>query len=127
MTSNAIATAELSVGVLLVSRPQELAHRMKILQAAEAQFDPLLFDETAACEYGLLLTAVVASGRNPHLRTADLMIACVAIANQPPLYTCNPKNFKAWIICSQRFRSLDHSGTAPETCFRSQECRTAAG
>ncbi|WP_066935141.1 type II toxin-antitoxin system VapC family toxin [Microtetraspora fusca] len=94
MMISAITTAELSVGVLVASGPQELAQRMKILQAAEAEFDPLPFDETAAREYGQLWTAVISSGRNPRPRTADLMIACVAIANRLPLYTCNPKDFK---------------------------------
>ncbi|MFI7447984.1 type II toxin-antitoxin system VapC family toxin [Nonomuraea sp. NPDC049714] len=90
---SAITTAELSAGVLVASGPQQLAQRMKILQTAEAEFDPLPFDETAAREYGQLWTAVIASGRKPRPRTADLMIACVAIANQLPLYTCNPKDF----------------------------------
>ncbi|MGV9534731.1 PIN domain-containing protein [Streptosporangium sandarakinum] len=94
MLVSAITTAELSVGVLVASGPQELAQRMKILQAAEAEFDPLPFDDTAAREYGQLWTAVIASGRKPRPRTADLMIACVAIANRLPLYTCNPKDFK---------------------------------
>ncbi|GII88144.1 hypothetical protein Ssi03_61340 [Sphaerisporangium siamense] len=94
MMISSITTAELSVGVLVASGPQELAQRMKVLQAAEAEFDPLPFDETAAREYGQLWTAVMASGRNPRPRTADLMIACVAIANRLPLYTCNPKDFK---------------------------------
>jgi predicted nucleic acid-binding protein len=98
MMISAITTAELSVGVLVTNGPQELAHRMKILQTVEAEFDPLPFDDTAAREYGQLWTAVVTSGRKPRPRTADLMIACVAIANRLPLYTCNPKDFK----------SLDH-------------------
>lgn len=94
MMISAITTAELSVGVLAATGPQELAQRMKILQAAEAEFDPLPFDDTAAREYGQLWTAVISSGRKPRPRTADLMIACVAIANRLPLYTCNPKDFK---------------------------------
>ncbi|MER5998810.1 type II toxin-antitoxin system VapC family toxin [Nonomuraea angiospora] len=94
MMISAITTAELSVGVLVATGAQELAQRMKILQTAEAEFDPLPFDDTAAREYGQLLTAVIASGRKPRPRTADLMIACVAIANRLPLYTCNPKDFK---------------------------------
>jgi predicted nucleic acid-binding protein len=95
---SAITTAELSVGVLVATGPRELAQRMKILQTAEAEFDPLPFDEAAAREYGQIWTAVIASGRKPRPRTADLMIACVAIANRLPLYTCNPKDF----------RGLDH-------------------
>ncbi|MEU7829711.1 MULTISPECIES: type II toxin-antitoxin system VapC family toxin [unclassified Nonomuraea] len=94
MMISAITTAELSVGVLAATGPQELAQRMKILQTAEAEFDPLPFDDTAAREYGQLWTAVIASGRKPRPRTADLMIACVAIANRLPLYTCNPRDFK---------------------------------
>ncbi|MER6948317.1 type II toxin-antitoxin system VapC family toxin [Nonomuraea sp. NPDC000554] len=94
MMISAITTAELSVGVLVATGPQELAQRMKILQTVEAEFDPLPFDDTAAREYGQLWTAVIASGRKPRPRTADLMIACVAIANRLPLYTCNPKDFK---------------------------------
>ncbi|MEU1877941.1 type II toxin-antitoxin system VapC family toxin [Streptosporangium sp. NPDC020072] len=94
MLISAITTAELSVGVLVATEPQELAQRMKILQTVEAEFDPLPFGDAAAREYGQLWTAVVASGRKPRPRTADLMIACVAIANQLPLYTCNPKDFK---------------------------------
>ncbi|MBB2909767.1 hypothetical protein FHS43_001013 [Streptosporangium becharense] len=94
MMISAITTAELSVGVLVASGPQELAQRMKILQTVEAEFDPLPFDDAAAREYGRLWTAVMASGRKPRPRTADLMIACVAIANRLPLYTCNPKDFK---------------------------------
>ncbi|SDM11651.1 type II toxin-antitoxin system VapC family toxin [Nonomuraea jiangxiensis] len=94
MMISAITTAELSVGALVASSPQELAQRMKILQTTEAEFDPLPFDDTAAREYGQLWTAVVASGRKPRPRTADLMIACVAVANRLPLYTCNPKDFK---------------------------------
>jgi predicted nucleic acid-binding protein len=95
---SAITTAELSVGVLVATGPRELAQRMKILQTAEAEFDPLPFDEAAAREYGQIWTAVIASGRKPRPRTADLMIACVAIAHRLPLYTCNPKDF----------RGLDH-------------------
>ncbi|MEV1239134.1 type II toxin-antitoxin system VapC family toxin [Nonomuraea sp. NPDC049750] len=94
MMISAITTAELSVGVLVAAGPQELAQRMKILQTAEAEFDPLPFDDTAAREYGQLWTAVITSGRKPRPRTADLMIACVAIANRLPLYTCNPRDFK---------------------------------
>ncbi|MEV7013651.1 type II toxin-antitoxin system VapC family toxin [Streptosporangium sp. NPDC051022] len=94
MMISAITTAELSVGVLVATGPQELAQRMKILQTVEAEFDPLPFDDAAAREYGQLWTAIIASGRKPRPRTADLMIACVAVANRLPLYTCNPKDFK---------------------------------
>jgi predicted nucleic acid-binding protein len=94
MLISAITTAELSVGVLVATSPQELAQRMKILQGVEAEFDPLPFDDTTAREYGQLWISVIASGRKPRPRTADLMIACVAMANRLPLYTCNSGDFK---------------------------------
>lgn len=64
MMISAITTAELSVGVLVATGAQELARRMKILQTAEAEFDRLPFDDTAAREYGQLWTAVIASATN---------------------------------------------------------------
>ncbi|MGW4771412.1 cytotoxic translational repressor of toxin-antitoxin stability system, toxin of TAS system [Nocardia sp. NPDC004278] len=37
--------------------------------------------------------AVVAVGRKPRRRLADLMIASTAIANELPLFTINPNDF----------------------------------
>ncbi|MEV4115541.1 hypothetical protein [Nonomuraea sp. NPDC049695] len=62
------------VPLLVAAEAQVLAQRMKILQTAEGEFDPLPFDDTAAREYSQLWTAVIASGRKPHPRTADLTI-----------------------------------------------------
>lgn len=93
MAISAITLAELSVGPLTTSDPAELAARLKILQAAEAEFDALPFDDAAAREYGQVWAAVRTSTRNPRRRTADLMIASVAIANRLPLYTVNPRDF----------------------------------
>lgn len=85
--------AELSVGPLTTSDPTELAARLKILQATESEFEALPFDDVAAREYGQVWAAVRASDRRPRRRTADLMIASVAIAHGMPLFTVNPRDF----------------------------------
>lgn len=90
---SSITLAELSVGPLVTAEPAELAARLKILQGAEAEFDPLPFDAVAAREYGQVWAAVRTSGREPRRRTSDLMIASVAIAHDLPLYTVNPRDF----------------------------------
>ena len=51
------------------------------------------FDTEAARTFGLVSAAVVAAGRRPRRRIADLMIASIAVANQLALYTTNPGDF----------------------------------
>jgi predicted nucleic acid-binding protein len=41
----------------------------------------------------MVSAAVLASGRKPRRRLADLMIASIAIVNRIPLYTTNPDDF----------------------------------
>jgi hypothetical protein len=94
MAISSITLAELSVGPLVTAEPAELAARLKILQGAEAEFDPLPFDAVAAREYGQVWAAVGTAGREPRRRTSDLMIASVAIAHDLPLYTVNPRDFQ---------------------------------
>lgn len=67
---------------------------MARLQRVEATFDPLPFDAEAARQYGAIAAGVVAVGRKPRRREADLMIAAVAAANQLPLFTTNPDDFR---------------------------------
>lgn len=71
----------------------ERARRLDVLQRAEHEFDPLPFDAEAARIYGRVAAAVIAAGRTPRRRTADLMIASVAIAERLPLFTTNPDDF----------------------------------
>lgn len=47
---------------------------MAMLQYVEATFDPLPYDQDAARLYGQICAAVRAAGREPHKRSADLMI-----------------------------------------------------
>jgi predicted nucleic acid-binding protein len=71
----------------------ERGRRTAILQRTESEFDPLPFDAPAARIYGQLSGAVLAHGRTPRRRHADLQIAATAVANGLPLYTTNPGDY----------------------------------
>jgi predicted nucleic acid-binding protein len=101
MAISAITLAELSAGPHKVRRNEaaydehaERARRLDVLQRAENEFDPIPFDAEAARIYGRVCAAVISSGRKPRRRVADLMIAAIAIAENLPLYTTNPDDFK---------------------------------
>lgn len=89
----AVTLAELSVGPLVATSDEERAARQAHLQQAEADFEPLPFDAVAARAFGQVAAALRRSGRKPAARSYDAMIAAIAIANQLPLYTCNPGDF----------------------------------
>nr|MDT0656790.1 type II toxin-antitoxin system VapC family toxin [Micromonospora sp. DSM 115978] len=93
MSISAVTLAELSAGPHHTDDPAERARRMDVLQRAESEFDALPFDAEAARAFGRVVAAVLAAGRKPRARTADLMIASVAIGNRLPLYTTNPDDF----------------------------------
>lgn len=90
---SAVTLAELSAGPYHADDPAERARRVRVLQHAEATFDPLPFDAPAARAFGQVCAAVLAAGRTPRRRVADLMIASIALANRLPLYTTNPADF----------------------------------
>ena len=90
---SAITLAELSVGPLVASDEHERAARLAHLQQAEADFDPLPFDADAARAFGQVSASLRRSGRKTAARAYDAMIAAIAIANEMPLYTCNPADF----------------------------------
>lgn len=90
---SAITLAELSAGPHQTDDSVERAIRIRRLQDTEAAFEALPFDTQAARTYGLLVAAVVAAGRKPRGRTADIMIASIAVANRLPLYTTNVADF----------------------------------
>jgi predicted nucleic acid-binding protein len=101
MAISAITLAELSAGIHQVRADQgryeehaERALRMDVLQRAENEFDPIPFDVEAARIYGRICAAVVAAGRTPRRRVADLMIASIAVAEELPLFTTNPDDFR---------------------------------
>jgi predicted nucleic acid-binding protein len=90
---SSITLAELSVGPLVASSDAERAARLAHLQQAEADFDPLPFDADAARAFGQVASSLRRSGRKVAARAFDAMIAAVALANEMPLYTCNPADF----------------------------------
>lgn len=90
---SSITLAELSVGPLVATSDAERAARLAHLQQAEADFDPLPFDADAARAFGQVASSLRRSGRKAAARAFDAMIAAVALANEMPLYTCNPADF----------------------------------
>lgn len=91
---SAVTLAELSAGPHLTDDPNERARRVELLQRVEAEFDPIPFDADAARIFGRLSAAVLAMGRTPRRRIADLMIAASAAAQGLPLYTTNIDDFQ---------------------------------
>jgi hypothetical protein len=93
---SAITLAELAAGPHATRDAEERAARQDRLQRAEATFDPLPFDDQAARAYGRIYAAVIAAGRKARgPRALDLQIASIALANDLPLYTRNPKDLRA--------------------------------
>ncbi len=90
---SAVTLAELSVGPLVTDDPRERAARQAHLQQAEADFDPLPFDAAAARAFGGVAATLRAGGRKRAARSYDAMIAAIALANDLPVYTCNPADF----------------------------------
>lgn len=90
---SAVTLAELSAGPSAASDPAERARRQDRLQRVEAVFDPLPFGVDAARAYGRIHAAVVAAGRQPRGRFADLLIAATALAESLPLVTRNAEDF----------------------------------
>ncbi len=88
-----ITLAELSVGPLVASTDRERAARQAHLQQAEADFDPIPFDAAAARAFGGVAASLRSVGRKPAARAYDALIAATAIANDLPLFTCNPSDF----------------------------------
>jgi predicted nucleic acid-binding protein len=91
---SAITLAELSVGPLVATSDEDRVARQAHLQVAEADFEPVPFDATAARAFGRVAAALRSSGRKPAARAYDALIAATAIANRLPLYTCNPTDFR---------------------------------
>jgi toxin FitB len=89
---SAVSLAELHFGVLVAASPAVRAERLRRLSIIEKTFDALPVDDAVAREYGRLAAAVVAAGRQPRVRVADLLIAATAAAHQATVWTRNPSD-----------------------------------
>ncbi|HEX3518652.1 MAG TPA: type II toxin-antitoxin system VapC family toxin [Solirubrobacteraceae bacterium] len=89
----AVTLAELSLGPLAARDQTERSDRQARLQQVEADFEPIPFDANAARAFGRVSASLRRAGRKPAARAFDAMIAATAIANDLPLYTCNPADF----------------------------------
>lgn len=89
-----VTLAELSAGPHYALDPNERARRLETLQRTEAAFDAIPFSVDAARIFGRMSAAVLAAGRTPRRRVADLMIAASAAAESIPLYTTNIDDFR---------------------------------
>jgi tRNA(fMet)-specific endonuclease VapC len=92
-TITTVTLAELSVGPLVARDERERAVRQAHLQQAEADFHPLPFDAAAARAFGRVAASLRRAGRKTAARSYDAMIAATALANELPVYTCNPDDF----------------------------------
>jgi len=90
---SSVTLAELSVAPLVTDDAEERGARQARLQVTEAAFDPLPFDAPAARAFGRLAAGLRRAGPEVRPRALDVLIASVAVANQLPLYTCNPSDF----------------------------------
>ncbi|HTW12732.1 MAG TPA: type II toxin-antitoxin system VapC family toxin [Solirubrobacteraceae bacterium] len=91
---SAITLAELSAGPLITDDEAVRAVRQRHVQRAEADFDPLPFDADCARAFGTVAAALRQAGRKTAARRYDAMIAATAVANNLPVYTCNPDDFR---------------------------------
>ncbi|WP_282785087.1 MULTISPECIES: type II toxin-antitoxin system VapC family toxin [unclassified Nocardia] len=89
-----VTLAELGLGTAMATTAEVLAVRTERLLEFEHTFDALPFSSTAARRFTSMAKLVVAAGRNPKPRRMDLMIAAIASANDLPLFTRNPDDFK---------------------------------
>jgi predicted nucleic acid-binding protein len=89
-----VTLAELSVGPLVAKDDAERAARQAQLQQAEADFTPLPFDAAAARAFARVAASLRRGGRKTAARTYDAMIAATAVANELPVYTANPADFR---------------------------------
>jgi predicted nucleic acid-binding protein len=88
-----VTLAELSAGPLATDDPVQQALRQGKLQKAESAFDVVPFDASAARAFGRVASDLRRRGRKKSARVFDALIAATAIANDLPLYTCNPRDF----------------------------------
>ena len=92
---SAVTLAELAAGPHATDNRDERAKRQDRLQWAAATWDAIPFDDEGARVYGRMFAAARTAGQSSRSRFADLLIASTAAANNLPLYTRNPDDFRA--------------------------------
>jgi predicted nucleic acid-binding protein len=92
---SAVTLAELAAGPHATDNRDERAKRQDRLQWAAATWDAIPFDDEGARVYGRMFAAARSAGQSSRSRFADLLIASTAAANNLPLYTRNPDDFRA--------------------------------
>jgi predicted nucleic acid-binding protein len=90
-----VTLGELSVGPLTATTEEERVARLAVLQAIESQFaaSTVPYDVAAARAYGRVVADVRRVGRQPRRRTADLMIAAIALSRDVAVCTTNADDF----------------------------------
>ena len=89
-----ITLAELAIGPLVAKSESERLLRQSHLLLAEADFDPIPFDDQAARAFGAVAANLHDTGRKTAARSLDAMIAATAISRGLPLFTANPRDFE---------------------------------
>lgn len=107
---SAITLAELSVGPHVARTAKERVARQAHLQQAESDFETIAFDANAARAFGRVAASLRSTGRKPAARAYDALIAAAAIAEDIPLYTCNPDDFAG--IDGLTLHPVPHSGNS---------------
>ncbi len=89
-----ISYAELRFGVAAARDADQRAMRSLRLRDIEQQFGGgIPFDDRAAFSYGILTELLLARGRSPRGRVADILIAAVAHSRDAAVITHNVKDF----------------------------------
>lgn len=107
---SAVTLAELSVGPLVARTARERVARQAHLQQAEADFEATPFGPEAARAFGRVAASLRATGRKHAARAYDALIAATALAENVPIYTCNPDHFEG--IDGLEVRSVPHPGSS---------------
>ena len=101
-----ITLAELSVGPHVARTAKQRAARQAHVQQAESDFDSIPFGPEAARAFGRVAASLRSAGRKPAARACDALIAASALAENIPVHTRNPDDFRG--IDGLEVRAVPH-------------------